>query len=975
MPEIPDAQGVYKVTSQDKLREAIVENAVALWLAGHNVVPTLPDKKPVVKWRAGVRAYFKEVEVRNAFGQATNIAVVGGCYDNEECTVILDIDEPGMRSILNEALGTDALRRLCGDANSLCVLTGPRPKGGVKCQECNGPTEPCKCVDSEGREVPLDIDHRGLAIVVRVPKGCAPERSIMTGKIDVLVNNYQVVYGPRTDGSFYTPFRVKEDGSLEYMNGWVGSMVLPSGVKLTCEEFKAITNAIEKALGRTETKKKEEKAEGAKETEETEREGFRRLSDDEKTALRELLVKLWVPGHRDPLLFSLAGWAAKAKPKPVDPLDFASVILDVMKIKGDEDDPRQRLGVILDTYVKAGFKITPDYFAPLGIRPYGPYAEEKPEHGVKGYTGVVETLRAMGKSEEEVLEIMKQLEAVFRVKSPLKRDMLWAKISENPEAYFIADYEILQIYRLKKKKKSGLEVDRYIAEGVPEDIEVYRNPFGGPSLFKLKWVAKILSRPLIIGPVMLEDVVKRLQSEGLVKARAIITDALSSLITEAIKAGRAVEKLEAPAPGFYYTDEGKLYAHDIDITMPRPEELRRALEALNELHDAYNHIEEIFLKVVKWGLVAPFAFAYKLRGRGEFIPGLYIWGATHTAKTTLAMIAVALYAKDPAGAAVFTAGSSVNTEARLGYMLEKSTLPLIVDEAGEMFGKNTPSEIAQRVIEMLKNSLTTIHARARYENGQYRTIPSLRTLVFTSNSRPPEDDALRRRLIIIYLSYKYRIPPEEKEKFNSTLLPRIKELNAIGRFIASRLLETGRLPDEPWDMAKLLPEAYRYAGLNAPAWVEKLLNIEMSTEENIEEVYSDVEDLVRKVVISKILDAYTKYTGKINTTPLDRLTVKDALLKIAPSIPWIILKAPGDISPENATEEETIVYILPGFLNEIEKEGGLGSLSGLKSLAEYLGWDYIPRLSIREGSRVTSRSVVKTTLREFLDFLLPQAGE
>jgi len=560
---------------------------------------------------------------------------------------------------------------------------------------------------------------------------------------------------------------------------------------------------------------------------------------------------------------------------------------------------------------------------------------------------------------------------VFRVKSPLKRDMLWAKISENPEAYFIADYGILQIYRLKKKKKSGLEVDRYIAEGVPEDIEVYRSPYGGVTMFKLTWVAKTLSKPLVIGPAPLEDVVKRLQSEGLVKARAIITDALSSLITEAIKAGRAVEKLEAPAPGFYYTEEGRLYAHNIDITMPKPEELRRALETLNELHDAYNHIEDAFLKVVKWGLAAPFAFAYKLRHEGKFIPGLYIWGVTHTAKTTLAKIAVALYAKDPEGATFFTTGSSVDTEARLGYRLEQSTLPLIVDEAAEMFGKTMPNE---GIIEMLKNSLTTIHARARYENGQYRTIPSLRTLVFTSNSRPPEDDALRRRMITIYISYKYRIPPEEKAKFDSTLLPRLTELNAIGRFIASRLLETGRLPDEPWDIAKLLPETYRYVGLSAPAWVDKLINIEMSTEENIEEVYSDVEDLVRKVIISKILDAYVKYNVKTSTY-IDRGTLKDALMKIAPGIPWLMLKAPGDISPENATEEETIVYILPGFLNEVEKEGGLGSLSGLKSLAEYLGWVYIPRLSIREGSRITSRSVVKTTLREFLDFLLPQAGE
>jgi len=947
----------------------IVEVATLLWHGGLNVIPTAPDKRPTVPWRKGaedgLRFIMDEKNISKVFGIATNVAVAGGCYgDSEDCYVVIDFDDP----VAIEKLKT-WLSKLCSDESSLCVLTGPRPKGDIKCEGCKGPFDlDCLCQGGQLSEPkPLRELSRGASVVIQVPRECAPKKSFMSGVVDVLFHNYQLVYGPTKYGNWYTPFRIV-DGEVKPVD-WLKQLKVPTGVRLTCDEFRGLLQDIGAVIGVNDLPKRVfEVAQGTQEHgvhSASSAPNFRRLTEDEKTKLRELLVPIWQPGHRDSLLFGLAGWAAKAK---LDPLDLASVVLDVMGITNDRDDPRQRLGVILDTYVKAGFNINADYFTPLGIRPYGPYAGTRPGQ-VKGYSGVSETLRAMGLKDEFIFETLTSLEELFGTNSPHKRDTLWAKISDSPRAYFIANYEAMEIYRLRKNKNNEWVVDRLITEGVPTEIEIYRSPYGGPTLFKVTWEAKTLSRPLVLGPATLEDIERRLINEGLVKARQLLSDALSSLINEAIKAGRATEKFEAPAPGFYYDSDGKLRAYGLDVKPPTTEELRRGLEALNALHDAYIHIEDAFLKTVKYGLVAPFAYAIK-EHHNNFLPGLYIWGATHTAKTTLSKIAVALYTPDPSGPATFTSGASVDTVAKLGKKFEESTLPLIIDEAPSIFEK-------LEVIEMLKSSLTSTIARARHETGQYRIIPALRTPIFTGNRAPPLDDALLRRLVIIYLSYRFKVPEEKKEEFNKSLLPRIRELYTIGRFIASRLIEQGQLPDNPWDVVKLLPEAYKTAGLEAPDWVSKLVSIELSTEEGLEDAYRDIEEQVRSVILRSIVDAYTRYVGKLPEKQLDRDTLREAVVKTAGVVPWLMVRARDETmdTANQVNEEATDVYLLPGLMDELERAGVVGSLGGMKSIAELLNWEYIPKLSIRVAERTTSRAVIRTTLRRFLDFLLPNIGD
>ena len=460
----------------------IVEVATLLWHGGLNVIPTTPDKRPTVSWRKGaeegLRYITDDKHIRKLFGSATNVAVAGGCYGNSEyCYVGIDFDDP----VAIEKLKT-WINKLCSDESSLCVLTGPRPKGNIKCEGCKGPFDlDCLCQGGQLSEPkPLRELPRGSSVFIQVPRECAPRKSFMSGAVDVLFNNYQLVYGPTKYGNWYTPFRVV-GGEVKPVD-WLRQLKVPTGVRVSCDEFKNLLQDIGNAIGVNDLERRVMEAAqgtlGASVSSVSSAPDFRRLTEDEKTRLRELLVRTWKPGFRDKLLFSIAGWATKAKPKPIDPLDLASVILDVMGITNDRDDPRQRLGVILDTYVKAGFNINADYFAPLGIRPYGPYADTKPEQ-VKGYSGVSETLKAMGLKDENAFDTLTELEELFGTKPPHKRDTLWAKISDNPRTYFVANYDTMEIYKLRKNKYNVWVVDRLITEEYPRRLRFTEAPTVG----------------------------------------------------------------------------------------------------------------------------------------------------------------------------------------------------------------------------------------------------------------------------------------------------------------------------------------------------------------------------------------------------------------------------------------------------------------------------------------------------------------
>jgi phage/plasmid-associated DNA primase len=309
MPNSPDAQPVYKSNS-----ESLVNAAKALYDLGFNVIPVGEGKQPVKGFRwagpidTGRRLGFDEL-IR-WFSGATAVAVSGGFLEGGEgvdyVPIIFDIDDvkEGAK-ILEQVFGDDWKTRLCGQSWSFCGLTGPRPKHRVLC-DCKGPGEDCECSifdrDVEGLGIEeavkqgakeVDRKHlseleRGMYIIARVPKACAPGAGVVKlggGAIEIRFRGYELVLGRHPSGAWYQPVR------------WVGDVFRPIGISdvgtgepITCNEWAKLTSLIKPPEPEV---KPEVKGEAAAGVQIQLPEAKRHLKPERLKQLVELLKPLW----------------------------------------------------------------------------------------------------------------------------------------------------------------------------------------------------------------------------------------------------------------------------------------------------------------------------------------------------------------------------------------------------------------------------------------------------------------------------------------------------------------------------------------------------------------------------------------------------------------------------------------------------------------------------------------------------------
>jgi hypothetical protein len=237
-------QGVYKFAAR------------VLYDLGFNVVLVDSNKKPVSSWSSDKRLVWEELE--RYLSKASGIAVTGKYLeDNDYGVVVLDLDDVDVAGeVLAKVFGEEWLARLCGQTWSFCGFTGPRPKGRVVC-DCKAPGEDCDCVIQDtGERKRLSELRRGMYIIVRVPKNCMPSGSIRSDAVEIMVTNYEVVYGRHPSGVYYQPVKW-EDGRWKP----IGIEDVGQGEVITCDELKALialikqstTNALEE-LGKEDAK-------------------------------------------------------------------------------------------------------------------------------------------------------------------------------------------------------------------------------------------------------------------------------------------------------------------------------------------------------------------------------------------------------------------------------------------------------------------------------------------------------------------------------------------------------------------------------------------------------------------------------------------------------------------------------------------------------------------------------------------------
>ncbi len=672
---------------------------------------------------------------------------------------------------------------------------------------------------------------------------------------------------------------------------------------------------------------------------------FKELNDNQLLKLKEILSPAWVEGQRQILALFMSGWLAKAR---IHPVSTAKLFRLLAGERGD-NELEERLSTIYYSYKKLYGAIpelkeldkTIEEWKAQGILRRN-VSRAISEERVKGKTGVQEILEnTLG--EERALEAVREIEEILGTASPFK-DSVIEILDYDKQLYAVANLRKHVVVRARRDG-NRLVYKEKVTVGAPTRVTVYVNPLGGLTKYEVVWEARTRPRPLVIGPVPIEDVVDRLKAEGLVLNHRLVRDVINAIIEAYLRKGRAEIREEIEAPGFYWVD-GRLVAVRWEPREVSSEELREALELLGELAgEWFSHAVDKFSTIVKWGIIAPFIYAMKQKGR--WVPWLILYGASRTGKTTLGEIVLHIWGLDNR---YRKTGANIDTVPRLGHVLSQSTFPTLVNEPGAAIAR-------EDVVETLKNAVETTIARGRYVRGSYTEIPSLSPLIMTSNKVLPRDDALLRRFMVIRFTYGERIDSERAREFDERVKPRLKKLGALGHWVAKKILEHPELLDKEWlSLAEeLLEEAYRTASLEEPEWVRARYEVH-------ENVYEEFRETIREYLIEQINSAYFKAVGKVVVEkpeedrfyyhdPVDtaleervRIVLEKGLL------PWALLKGED-------------VVLTTGFARGLGRV--VGDIGGLKSIAELLGWEY--KRGVKVGRKTVQGIVVPLT--KFLEFL------
>ncbi len=922
---------------------SLKEFALKLYDLGFNVIPVDKSKRPLTEtWSPNKRVDRRELEEK--LDKTTGVAIVAGPENPWKPTsylIIVDVDKP---SVLEK---TPVLKELI--TKTVSWFTGVRcPKCENKHVESIELGKKFKCPKCE-LEFTINEARRGFGALFTVDYDTYEKHLKSTmrfGDVEILANNYQLIPPSiHTTGVRYEWLKGFDFNAPNY-----GVYALtPVELETILKEIKARQEPkprqVDAILKEIEELRQEAKTKESTAEQETKPKKLREFSDSDLLKLKELLKEAYKPGNRQTLILYMSGWLAKAGISPASAAKLVKMLYDETN---DEDSLKMRLGAIVYSYKKAGIDV--DAYANeikqiTGVEPYG-LEKQISEAEVKGKSGVQEILENVV-GEDRALAIIKEIEDVLGASSPF-RDSIIELLDYEKQLYAVANLRTLVIARARLVEENGrtrLIYKEKVAVAAPVKIVVYDSPLGGIRKYEMVFEGKTLQKPLAIGPASIEEIADRLKAEGLVYHSKLIEDVLSAIANGAIRKGKAETRTEIEKPGFYYVNE-KITAVKYEIANVSANELKEALTLLNELAEWYNHVIEKFSMVIKWGIVAPFSYIYKQRGR--WIPWLYLYGSSHTGKTTLGEIVLSIWGL---GVSNIKSGSSIDTVARLGGVLSQSTFPVLVNEPGNAINK-------EDVVEMMKSAIESPIARGRYVKGSYTEIPSLAPLILTSNKVLPKDDALLRRLIVLHFSFGEQIPQNKASEFQKDVKPKLIKLKAIGQFIARKVVENPSLLNADWrETAKnLLAMAYKEAGLEPPKWIE--LEAESKT---LEELSEEVKEIVRERMLQRINNEYNRFVGRvvvdagntINSLERTQADFKTRVQTVLSNnlIPWAMVK-------------EKKVHINTGVLDELKDL----PITSLKALAELLGWEH-KDISLRMKKKVTKRSVAIVDLEDFIEFL------
>lgn len=524
-----------------------------------------------------------------------------------------------------------------------------------------------------------------------------------------------------------------------------------------------------------------------------------------------------------------------------------------------------------------------------------------------------------------------------------------------------------QIIYKQINEKNGIDYgkEKTVINGSIKELIVFDSPLNeDPRRFKAIFDINKRDKLLELGPMLIDDITSSLSESGYVLASRLVKDALPSIFNAFIECDKAIIKNEIEYPGFFYDkDSDSIISIEYELEDIKPEKLKAALNLLEDFAGYFDDKVKL-AHVLKWGLISPFIFAIKQKGK--WVNHLFLYGKAGSGKTTLADMVLYLWSS-PDSNINDIGGSSFNTEARVGEKLKQFTFPIVVNEPQGALEK-------PGVVEMLKSSIERTNSRAKFEGKFFKNLLALSPVIYTSNYVLPDDDALIRRMDCLSFSHNERKTEEQKETFKERFNTENKQdcllhgLKPLAQYFANEIIEDPKFLDLNWkDLAnELVTRVYMDAGLKAPEWIlnwSKTETLEDRDDLQIERIRIFLQDEINRAYGTIQIyeeDGYTKDNFNQNVNAKSTEDFKSRLWTVANErkIPYLY------VSPRES------IYLTQGFADALNKDTGINE--SLKSLSELLGWKSTNNKVGKE--RISGRNI-KIDFETFLNFVFPSFEE
>ncbi len=551
---------------------------------------------------------------------------------------------------------------------------------------------------------------------------------------------------------------------------------------------------------------------------------------------------------------------------------------------------------------------------------------------------------------------------------------IWTQIGNNPPRFIVGEKRNNHVCRAEVKTITvgnmtlhNLSYGTIIFKCIPATITEHQNPLDFLSsqitytITFLTQANKIFTLP----KMTLNQIMEELRNYGYIMPGNGATEVLAAIITafrddNLIKIDKSVD-FEG-----YYCHDGDIQVSKVNgkHTRRTKDECITCVEFLDKLSTFYEwrykdkeiDRRDFLASAIRWTIASPFNFAIKQLTR-KYQKGFDMTGERDGGKSEMSHMMLDLHGNfiDQVEESIYSLSSgSMNTEAKFGKGVSKTTYPIEISEFGriETYGRN------ENMVETVKTAIEKLTVRRGRDGGRYDVLfPSLSSIILNGNPFISKKGEILKRLHIVNFSQEDRHESNDPRtnEFNDFMKSNRHKLRILGDWTINYILDNRHelLLSKKYDTSQIgdivLKKFYEFVDLPFPEWMTRWI-----TETSLEELDIDEESTIRSILfdhVHKTLQNNAKILviedlGKINLDKRIGLCLKYDLWSFVRKLP----------SQDKYHIDSSILHVFDNKLPDLT----------LKKLGEKMGSSY---------KTYKERRVLEFSEKELMDFIVDEHGE